>query len=112
MRSVVSTSDVYSTSGNPRNSLPVLLRTTRSRSPEITVSPSPSLRTTAVRTSPPARENAWSWGPPEVVAIRSQAYRSTCWRAPVTCSWRSVNHRAIRSANSSGVDTPPVRASA
>ena len=44
MRSSVSTSEVYSTSGKPQNSLPVLLSTVRFCSPEITVSASPSLR--------------------------------------------------------------------
>ena len=48
MRSSVSTSEMYSTSGNPQNSLPVDLSTTRPVSPEITDSASPSLRTTVV----------------------------------------------------------------
>ena len=48
---MVSTSAVYSTCGNPQNSLWALFSTTRLVSPEITVSDSPSLTTTAVRTS-------------------------------------------------------------
>ena len=43
---MVSTRVVYSTSGKPWNSLPVLFSTTRSFSPEITFSSGPFLRTT------------------------------------------------------------------
>ena len=89
MRSSVSTSEVYSTSGKPQNSLPVDFSTTSPVSPEITVSASPSLRTTVVRVSAVPLENAWSCGPDEV-AIRSQEYCSTAIRAPVTWSYLST----------------------
>ena len=89
IRSSVSTSEVYSTSGKPQNSLPVDLSTTSPVRPEMTISVSPSLRTTVVLASAVPLENAWSCGP-TAVEIRSQEYCSTAIRAPVTCSYLST----------------------
>ena len=91
---------------------PVLLRTVTFCSPEMTVSSSPSLLTTVVRTSGLPLTNEWSCSAPSDVTMRSQKYSSTSWRAPVTHAYLSTKLRAIRRAKSSIAPTPPRRASA
>src|SRR5580693_8230539 len=55
MRSVVSVSDVYRSRGNPQNSDPVDLSTTRPVSPDTTQAEPPSIVTSVVRAPPPAQ---------------------------------------------------------
>ena len=94
---------VYSSVRKPRNSEPVDFSTVRSLSPAITVVPSASAVTDAVRTSCPLRTHVWSCSTPST-RTRTHAYSWTSTRAPVTGSTSSTKCRASRVANASGED--------